>query len=284
MPNGTDDPYVTDYIPTPDEREALVEEMRREEQALTASPPIGIAPPLDLPVGSGRMYMGPALAPGAEQAFRQMPSGTSLNLAPPPSEPPVGELERLRASDVPGVSRTLSIRRDVPIPIPEDAKAAQFAMISEYQRMRAAGVPEGEAVSRVGLNYFTPQGRYNRMTPYQELSTGLRERQLNLQEQAQQERFAREARKESAQVSPTVAARYRALVNAETKAADSFDPAVANRARWAREGFEAEHPELVAKPTAITPPKSTSPRVGEVRKGYRFKGGNPNLKSSWEKV
>lgn len=31
-------------------------------------------------------------------------------------------------------------------------------------------------------------------------------------------------------------------------------------------------------------PQSGAPKVGEVRKGYRFKGGNPASQSSWEKV
>ena len=29
---------------------------------------------------------------------------------------------------------------------------------------------------------------------------------------------------------------------------------------------------------------SGAPKVGEIRKGYRFKGGNPADKNSWEKV
>lgn len=267
------DPSIGDYIPEPDERDTIEEKMKKEEASLV------------LPISSGRMYMGPSMSPEEEAAFRRTAPGTSINLMPPPSGPPPTSLERLQAQDIPGQTQTLSLSENVPMPVPEDPGAAKFAMIQEYQRMRNAGVPESEAVSRVGLDYFMPQGRYGRLTPYQELSTGLRERQINLAEQSQKERLAREARKEESVISPGVSARYKALVSTEQQAAEGLDPAVANRARWAREQFELEHPELISKPRVVAPPASAgSPKVGEVRKGYRFKGGNPNSKSNWEKI
>lgn len=274
MANTVYDFALGEYVPEPDDRDPLLDQMKREEASLT------------MPISSGRMYMGPMLSPEEERAFLQKPSGTSINLMPPPAGPPLTQLENIQAASPPWAT-PISIRRDVPMPIPEDPGAARFALISEYQRMRAAGVPESEAVSRVGLDYFLPQGRYSRLTPYQELSTGLRERQLDLAEQAQRERLARESRREASYISPAVSARYKSLLSAEAKASDSMDAGAANRARWAREGFENEHPELISGPTVVTPPstaRSAVPKVGEVRKGYRFKGGNPNLKSSWEKV
>jgi len=35
---------------------------------------------------------------------------------------------------------------------------------------------------------------------------------------------------------------------------------------------------------AIPEPKLGTPTIGEVRKGYRFKGGNPAMRENWEKV
>jgi hypothetical protein len=37
-------------------------------------------------------------------------------------------------------------------------------------------------------------------------------------------------------------------------------------------------------PPATTAPPSDAPQVGKVFDGYRFKGGDPNAESSWEKV
>lgn len=170
--------------------EELLDMMRQEEDAaLAASGVTATQPPtsLNLPISSGRMYMGPALKPGAEEAFLQMPSGTSWNLAPPPTAPAPTELERLQAADLPG-SRTISIRRDVPMPMPEDPRMARFAMLEEYQRLRAAGVPETEAVSRIGLNYFGTQMKP--ITPYQQENLAMQRRRLDLAEASQEAKTA----------------------------------------------------------------------------------------------
>lgn len=56
------------------------------------------------------------------------------------------------------------------------------------------------------------------------------------------------------------------------------------------EEWVGANPALVEQSGATTKPKETSststaaPKVGEVRKGYRFKGGNPSQPSSWEKA
>lgn len=165
------DPDIQDWVPSSDTTVAeqdisgtydpgpratsspLIEQMKQEEASLT------------LPISKGRMYMGPMLSPEAEKAFLQKPSGTSINLMPPPSGPPPTQLENIQAAS-PSWATPISIRRDVPMPIPEDPGAARFALLSEYQRMRAAGVPESEAASRVGLNLMGASGygmgrRYN---------------------------------------------------------------------------------------------------------------------------
>lgn len=165
--------------------------------------PVGIQPPaapLNLPVSAGRMYMGPMLSAQEEAAFRASPSPTSINLMPPPVVQ--SELERLRAADLPG-SRTISIRRDVPIPMPENPALLRSATIQEYQRMRNAGVPETEARSRSGVDIVGSQfGRYGMMTPFQEQSLAARARDQEIKESAQRLREQAQASKgESATLS-----------------------------------------------------------------------------------
>lgn len=121
--------------------------------------PVGIQPPaapLNLPVSAGRMYMGPMLSAAEEAAFRASKAPTSVNLMPPPVVQ--SELERLRASDLPG-SRTISIRRDIPMPVPERASELPSFALSEYQRMRNAGASEPEARSRSGIDLAAQFGR-----------------------------------------------------------------------------------------------------------------------------
>lgn len=55
-------------------------------------------------------------------------------------------------------------------------------------------------------------------------------------------------------------------------------------------GLPTRPPQPVQAPPVATPgaaqptPTPTIPKVGEVRQGYRFKGGNPALKENWEKI
>jgi hypothetical protein len=49
-------------------------------------------------------------------------------------------------------------------------------------------------------------------------------------------------------------------------------------------GSESDNLVNVAKSGLQKLQKSGMPAVGEVRKGYRFKGGKPNLAENWEKV
>jgi hypothetical protein len=39
---------------------------------------------------------------------------------------------------------------------------------------------------------------------------------------------------------------------------------------------------MTGRPASIAPATPAVPNVGEVRKGYRFKGGDPSQQSNWE--
>lgn len=58
------------------------------------------------------------------------------------------------------------------------------------------------------------------------------------------------------------------------------------QAKYAPDLYAKEFPNMgtIGTPKQETAPKSKTPKVGDVLDGFRFKGGNPSLPSSWEKV
>lgn len=69
---------------------------------------------------------------------------------------------------------------------------------------------------------------------------------------------------------------------------DSLDKIEHHYSRWIKTVKDQAQPEprtqAPAAPRAATPVKANVPAVGEVRRGYRFKGGNPANPASWVKV
>jgi hypothetical protein len=51
-------------------------------------------------------------------------------------------------------------------------------------------------------------------------------------------------------------------------------------------GRTAELTTVLTPPPTVAPQNNSTrlPEPGEIRKGYRFKGGNPAKKENWEKV
>lgn len=181
--------------------QSLIDEetrLNRQREALAATPGIGVrtmAPPA--PDTTGRMYMGPMI--GQEQLSR-IPEGGRINLMPPPSGPPPTALERLQALDRPG-SETISIRQDVPIPVPE-GKSPVFAAMQEWNRLGALGIPPEERARLIGPEYFLPRAGMT-LTPAQQANLKLREEQINVQKQAENRRALAAASRESPETSAT---------------------------------------------------------------------------------
>lgn len=281
-----------EYVSNPD---YILEQMKKEESALT------------LPISKGRMYMGPAMSPEEEEAFYQSKPGTSIVRVPAPVGPSEGtifppteaeELARIKTGDIPGFTEAISFRRDVPMPIPEEPGAARFALLSEWQRFKRAGLSDEEARSRLGVDPYTLFGRSNTIDPYREASLAIRDREANLRQRAleqsreyQAQKFSQSQQKEASTPPLWLTKEYESLLADKVEADRGMDDERKTRANKNLEAFKGQYPQYFTKSTstttAVSPPVtaiSAVPKVGEVRKGYRFKGGNPNLKSSWEKA
>lgn len=204
------------------------------------------------------MYMGPALSPGAEEAFRSLPTvpgrGVSINLAPPPSGPPPTTLQRLQALDRPG-SETISVRENVPIPVPE-GQSPQFAAMQEWNRLSALGIPPEERAQRIGLDYFLRRPGMV-ITPAQQANLDLRGQQLAIQQQAEDRRAAAAESRES----PAIRDRRNALLRQENAyitgiaqgRIDRTDPAVVrDQLRIQRELDSLTRPTVTAPTTTRT--------------------------------
>lgn len=249
--------------------------------------------PLNLPVSKGRMYMGPTMSPTEEAAFHAMPSGTSINLMPPPAGPPLGPLERLQAADLPG-QRTLSIGAAYD-PAMERYQAQQ-AIQSAIQR----GIPSSDAIRLYGQGLFPPER--GAMTDFQRANALMRQQQLNQQAKAEadrQRRLEQLDRPRLLQQNPV----YRKNLNRDSKIQEQLDaidltpePTDAqqekrrlllrerNQLRLERERLEQQFAPTTTG-AAVTPPVAEGQyKVGARYGTMRYKGGDPSLESSWEKV
>ncbi len=186
---------------------ALDTQERLESQLPTALPTQPIAPPsdvgpfpmraaiappepLNLPVSSGRMYMGPAMSAEEEAAFRAKPSGTSINLVPPPAVTGLSGLERAQALDRPG-TRTISIGGGTPTITSIDPASQRFAAIQGYQSDLNAGMDPSVVQQKWAPFLFAPgRSTSGMMTENQRVNAEMRAQQLGLQEESLAERKA----------------------------------------------------------------------------------------------
>ena len=247
---------------------------------------IGVLAAPPTPTNQGRMYMGPAMAPGQEQQFMQSAPGTRMNLMPPPAPMPPqaqatmqgrlaaatgGEsdpaaLSRLQAADAPG-ARTLSVRSELPY---SDASMANQQNAMRYEAMKkfdagdrspevmaaamgsTRGVPSAEQQARLNETI-----RHNKVTeagrPPSDLVTKVQNGKTYQQRNGQWVHV------------PDV----RNTMDTETETI----PAAGGRGEIKR-----------TKHVPVESPATKAPAVGDVLGGYRFKGGNPSSKSNWEKV
>jgi hypothetical protein len=271
---------------------------------------IGVLAAPPTPTNQGRMYMGPAMAPDQEQQFMQSAPGTRMNLMPPPAAAPAQDqatmqarlaagtgresdaaaLARLQAADTPD-SRTIAVRSESPY---SDASLANQRNAMLYNAMKKfdAGDRSPEVMA-AALGSAAPKP----MTEYQRTMAAHRKA---LEDQAA--RRVVPARRDM--VLENAIRDERAALNkvrtdlSKTPATDGTDRRIQEALYHERKLKELTGQYQQSQPSTATataaPPvqapvapaakvKST-PSVGEIRNGYRFKGGDPSKKANWEQV
>lgn len=112
------------------------------------------AAPIPMEVSSGRMYMGPALPASEEATFRSLPSGTAINLMPPPTpEESAG-----------AAGRVAYAQRTMGGGAPYDPAMEKYNIQQQIQSAVAGGMPMSDAVRLYGLGMVGSAGsgrRYN---------------------------------------------------------------------------------------------------------------------------
>ena len=258
--------------------------------------------PAPAPTGQGRMYMGPA---SGEGALMQSAPGTRMNLMPPPAPvPPQSQaamrarlaagtgaesdpaaLSRLQAADQPG-SRTIAVRSE---PQYSDASLANQRNAMLYNAMKKFDAgdrsPEvmaaamGSAAPKAMTPYQQAQvERWNKpstITPYQQAEIERWKRQdLKPETQTVTEHIPR---KEGVAGTPAQPARKGYLGIGARAAVPAVPEVPTQEARTISRKVPVEAP-------AAAPKSKSAPSVGEVRNGWRFKGGDPSKKSNWEQL
>lgn len=110
------------------------------------------APPLSLPVSKGRMYMGPAMTPEEELAFRSAPSLQSRVLVPPPTpEASAGAASRVAAMTAP---EPISAYGGAPSPTSIYPEMRQFYAQQQIRKAVEAGTPISQAMQLYGPEFF----------------------------------------------------------------------------------------------------------------------------------
>ena len=166
-------------------------------------------------------------------------------------------------------------------PTADQSKAATYA-----KRMEQA---EGIFNDLAGQGINFQGGKYQVQRALPEFMSGMKDPNLLLQEQAERNFINSILRRESgAAISPSefssAERQYfpRPGDNEQVRAQKK-----ANREQ-AMVGMKAEAANAYANVPLISAPKidakAKGPKVGEIVKGYRFKGGNPADKASWEKA
>lgn len=245
-----------DWMDYPDERDPiseaqaatmLADEMRREEAALSDIGQ-GIALPVSPPVMSQPVLGGPGV-----EDWRNY------------------------------VQETMRDRGVMPLPsgVDYESQAAAEQARSKFEAQQLYnfyvnnGMAPEEALAQSGAGMFTATapGAPKPMSAYQQAQVQRWQQppQLTPYQQAQIGRWTAQDAAKAAKpvIAPGVSVRYKALIAAEQAAMQGDDPAEKNMARWARESFEKQHPELMGETTGtdtagpVMPPieNISTPRV-----------------------
>jgi hypothetical protein len=245
--------------------------------APVAPPPQPGAPPM---APQGRMYMGPSMTAPQESAFMQSPAGTRTNLMPPPSGPPPSRLQQLQAQDQPG-SRTLGIRDE---PTYSDASMANQQNAMRYEAMKKfdAGDRSPEVIA-AAMGRAAP----NQMTPYQQAQVQRWNKPSTITpyQQAEIDRWKRQDSKPETQTETEKIAATPGSAGVEAQSARKGIFGIGARPATAAVPAVAPQGErTITRKVPVETPSAKTPSVGEVRNGWRFKGGDPSKKSNWEQV
>jgi organic radical activating enzyme len=249
------------------------------------------------PETQGRMYMGPQI--GAEQLAR-IPQGGRINLMPPPG-PRMSQLEQAQAADRPG-TRTVGISGGEPSITSIEPAMQHFAAMRGYQSDLERGGDKQVARDKwlpmmlTGTRGLTPfqQAQIDRWqqpktaTPYQE---------------AQMERWKNEVKTDparTAQISKLTGAitgLQSDMARGLAYSSDNPDPKKAAQGKknedqlkqWQEQLDSLAKPATTTKTSAVANPAKASPGknpyiVGKRYGNLRYKGGDPNLESSWTKA
>lgn len=311
----------TDQTPTPDELQAA--EMAKTRQALLVAaamqqsesqlpnrlptqaapvappqrPPgtpgyefgrgIGVLrPPAAPPPPQPRMYMGPASGPALDR-FSAGQGPSTVNLMPPPAAMPsqaqsamqgrlaagtggesdAAALARIQAADAPG-SRTLAVRSE---PRYSDASLANQRNAMLYNAMKKfdAGDRSPEVMA-AAMGSAAPR----MMTADQRAA---------LDERIRHNKVTETGKPPSELVTKVQNGKTYQLRNGQWV----HVPDVRNTMDTETQTISPTGQVMETKRTRHSPvqtPATKTPSVGEVRNGYRFKGGDPSKKANWEAV
>src|ERR1035437_6639007 len=248
------------------------------------------APPTS--TNQGRMYMGPAMAPGQEQQFMQSAPGTRLNLMPPPPPMPAqaqaamqgrlaaatgGEsdpaaLSRLQAADAPG-ARTLSVRSELPY--------SDASMANQQNAMRYEAMKKFDAGDRSPEVMAAAMGSTRGMPSEQQ--------QARLDETIRHNQATEAGRPPSELVTKDQNGKTYQLRNGEWfHVPDVRDPMDTETETVPAAGGRGEIKRTkhvpVQSPATTAKRKVGSFKVGDILDGYRFKGGSELDRANWEKI
>lgn len=199
----------------------------------------------------------------------QSAPGTRINLMPPPPvrQAPPSPLEQAQALDRPaeggmGSARTLSIREEPPYSDASVAAAKNRMAFEAIQRFNAGDRSPEVLAAAIGSTAGLGRGLGREMTANQAARNTLEAQKI---EMARQKLNAPKVEPPS-RTNPAVVNRHKSLIAEEMAAKQSDDLRKANSARYAREAFEQEHPELglvsrAPTTTATTPSVVMDPAV-----------------------
>lgn len=233
----------------------LAEEMRREEEALTGGVPW--TPPA-----------APVSAPGPTMAdLRSQYNAAVSERDDTAALAAMRQIESARGGDPGSIIR---VQTQVPYEIPSPAQQ-QYEAQQAYQSEIDRGIPPDVAWNRHGPQIMAGTAGSKPMTQYQQAQVERWQKppMLTPYQEAQIARWKEQDTRKKTPVPAGVATRYKALIAAEMAANMGDDAKEKNRTRWAREGFEQEHPELTGSTSSqspetkpkISPPSGTGGRV-----------------------
>lgn len=253
------------------------------------APPPAPAPsaPLSLPISGGRMYMGPSLTPDQEEAFLASAPRTSQVLVPPAAEP--GAAARIAAATAPP---TISAAAGAPSPTSIYPEMRQFYAQEQIKKAIAGGMDPNTALQTYGSEFFTRGGP----KPISPLDRARLDAAKTAQENLQK-RFEISESRRAKQWSPQDLQTHQSLLNADRELQKEYNLAQAlpenkrydeqNRILNQRSANAAQRKRIAEKYAEPTSPPAAATggyTVGGRYGNWRYKGGNPNDSSSWERI